>query len=381
MRRLCSTNDDEKGLETLLEISMPENVFTNTGMNAAKRWQQMRNLSMTHHARLTKWLTALSTTSDGGDGPKDKQFMYLLKIASSSFIPFQVQLDRTLEMPVKDGSIEASMAKYIVRHYIAATGGHTALNSVNSMSTVCQVNMTQSQILGDGQESPTTRHISDSGAFVLCQKNPNLWYLELVVSDSTVSAGSDGSVTWSQSSLKPSQCYRGPPRPLRRFFQGLDPRSTTNLFLSTVCVGEKVIMNEDCFILKLDTSQDILNGQSTANTEIMHHTIWGYFSQRTGLLIQFEDTRLVKMKSTRKTGDYYVYYETRMESSLEDYRQIDGINIAHYGKTVTTIDRYGHGENVRWKVEETCTVKEVEFNVCCLSTDSFLPPVDVKTEE
>ncbi|KVH91186.1 Protein of unknown function DUF620 [Cynara cardunculus var. scolymus] len=355
MRRLCSTNDDEKGLETLLEISMPENVFTNTGMNAAKRWQQMRNLSMTHHARLTKWLTALSTTSDGGDGPKDKQFMYLLKIASSSFIPFQVQLDRTLEMPVKDGSIEASMAKYIVRHYIAATGGHTALNSVNSMSTVCQVNMTQSQILGDGQESPTTRHISDSGAFVLCQKNPNLWYLELVVSDSTVSAGSDGS--------------------------GLDPRSTTNLFLSTVCVGEKVIMNEDCFILKLDTSQDILNGQSTANTEIMHHTIWGYFSQRTGLLIQFEDTRLVKMKSTRKTGDYYVYYETRMESSLEDYRQIDGINIAHYGKTVTTIDRYGHGENVRWKVEETCTVKEVEFNVCCLSTDSFLPPVDVKTEE
>lgn len=362
---------------------MPESVETNTGPNAAKKWHQMRNVSMTHHARLSKWLTALPTTPGGGDDdcPKGKQFMYLLKIASSSFIPFQVQRDHALELPVKDGSPEASMAKYIVQQYIAATGGHVALNSATSMYAVCQVTMAQNQIHGDGLESPTNRHSSESGAFVLWEKNPNLWYMELVVSNCTVSAGSDGIVTWSHSSLNPSQTYRGPPRPLRRFFQGLDPRSTTNLFLSTVCTGEKKIMNEDCFILKLDTSQDILNAQSTPNTEIVHHIIWGYFSQRTGLLIQFEDTRLVKMKSTKKNRDYHVYYETRMVSSLKDYRHVEGVNIAHYGKTVTTIDRYGHGEKERWQVEETCTVKEFEFNACCLSTDSFLPPVNVKTKE
>lgn len=140
-------------------------------------------------------------------------------------------------------------------------------------------------------------------------------------------------------------------------------------------------MDEDCFILKLETNQDILKLECKTNMETAHHIIQGYFSQKTGLLIQFEDTKLVKIKSTRKGCDQYVYYETSMESSLEDYRYVEGVNIAHYGKNVTSVYRYGQGTNARWKVEETCTIKELEFNICGLAVDSFLPPPDVETEE
>lgn len=382
MKKLCSynenNNDNENELEMVLEVSLPEEVFTKTTSDATKRWQRMFNLVRPQKDRAARWLTILSTINDR---PKDKQFLYFLKIAGSSCIPFQVQRDHALSLPVRDGSIEASTAKYIVQQYIAATGGLGALNSVSSMYSVGQVNMVQGQVNNDDQDKTIVTDSSESGAFMLWEKSPNLWYMELVVSGCKVSAGSDGTVTWSQSSLNPEQSSKGPPRPLRRFFQGLDPRSTVNLFLNAVCIGEKVIMNEDCFILKLDTCQDNLEEQSRANMETVHHIIRGYFSQKTGLLIQFEDTKLVKIKSTRKGGDQFVYYETSMESSLEDYRYIDGVNIAHYGKTIASIYRYGQGAKGRWKVEETCTIKEVEFNICGLANDSFLPPPDVKTEE
>ncbi|KAL8195966.1 hypothetical protein R6Q57_024966 [Mikania cordata] len=45
-----------------------------------------------------------------------------------------------------------------------------------------------------------------------------------------------------------------------------------NLFLNAVCIGRKLIMGENCFILKFDTSQDILKAQSKANIETTKHT-------------------------------------------------------------------------------------------------------------
>ncbi|XP_071714691.1 uncharacterized protein [Rutidosis leptorrhynchoides] len=200
----------------VLEVSLPEEVFTKTGSNATKRWQHLFKLMRPQKDRAERWLTTLGTIKDGS---KDKQFMYFLKIAGSSLIPFQVQLDHALSLPIRDGSIEASTAKYIVQQYTAATGGLAALNSVNSMYTVGEVNMVQGQINNDDQESTTTMNITESGAFMLWEKSPNLWYLELNVSGCKVSAGSDGTVTWSQSSFNPSQSSKGPPRPLRRFFQ------------------------------------------------------------------------------------------------------------------------------------------------------------------
>lgn len=60
----------------------------------------------------------------------------------------------------------------------------------------------------------------EMGGFVLWQKNPDLWCLELVVSGCKVICGSNGKVSWRHSSNN-QQCpiSSGPPRPLRRFLQ------------------------------------------------------------------------------------------------------------------------------------------------------------------
>ena len=47
------------------------------------------------------------------------------------------------------------------------------------------------------------------------------------------------------------------------FQLGLDPRATTiaNLFMDATCVGEKIINNEYCFILKIETGAAICEAQ------------------------------------------------------------------------------------------------------------------------
>ncbi|KAF8406416.1 hypothetical protein HHK36_008503 [Tetracentron sinense] len=372
MRKLCPNYDREDGLETVLEVPIPEEMFTSMGSNAALRWQNMHAMMKAQSAD-----NRLSSSSHLQSG-RSAELQFLLNVVGSPLIPLQVRLDHAVNRPIRDCSIEASTAKYIVQQYIAATGGPVALNSVNSMYAIGHVKMSASEF-HQGDESVKSRGNGEVGGFVLWQKNPDLWYLELVVSGCKVSAGSDGKVAWRQFSSQPSHASKGPPRPLRRFLQGLDPRSTANLFLDAVCIGEKIINNEDCFILKLETSQAMLEAQSSNRFEIIHHTIWGYFSQRTGLLIQFEDSKLLRMKAK---GDDSVFWETSMESVIEDYRYIDGINIAHSGRTLVTLFRYGAGSaNHKRKMEETWTIEEVDFNIWGLSMDCFLPPADLKKEQ
>ena len=163
------------------------------------------------------------------------------------------------------------------------------------------------------------------------------------------------------------------------FSQGLDPRSTANLFSNAVCMGEKVINNEDCFLLKLEAEPSTLRARSSNSVEIIRHTVWGCFSQKTGLLVQFEDTHLLRIKAS---GDESVYWETTMESLIEDYRPVDGINIAHSGRTSVSLFRFGDSSetHARTRMEETWMIEEVDFNIWGLSVDCFLPPGDLKKE-
>lgn len=157
-------------------------------------------------------------------------------------------------------------------------------------------------------------------------------------------------------------------------YQGLDPRCTANLFLEAECVGENKINEDLCFMLKLQAEQHFLQAQSTSNTEIVMHTVLGYFSQRTGLLIKFEDTKLVRMKAVK--GKDSVFWETNIESTIEDYRYVGGINIAHGGRTISTLYRYGAAHNHKQMIEETWCIEEIDFNIFGLSMDCFLPPSD-----
>ncbi|PIA55671.1 hypothetical protein AQUCO_00700172v1 [Aquilegia coerulea] len=368
MRKLCPNYDREDGLETVLEVPIPDEFFASTGTNSAIICQNMHQWIKNHS------MAKLATQTNVG---RNAELHLLLNVVGSPLIPLQVQLEHPVHYTFKDCSIEASTAKYIVQQYIAAVGGQQALSAVHSMAIMGEVKMSASEFR-PGDENVRMRGSGEIGGFVLWQKNPNLWYLELVVSGCKVSAGSDGKVTWRQLATQQSHATKGPPRPLRRFLQGLDPRATANLFSDAVCIGEKTIKNEDCFILKLDVSPTTLKARSSNNFEIIHHTIWGYFSQRSGLLIQFEDSHLVRMSARGED----IFWETSMESVIDDYRYVDAINVAHSGTTTVTLFRYGAGSaNHKRRMEETWKIEEVDFNVWGLSMDSFLPPADLKREQ
>ncbi|CAN8251360.1 unnamed protein product [Cochlearia groenlandica] len=363
MRKLCPNIDKDDGLETVLEVPIPEEMFTGMGNNVALRWQNMMTWMKAQTSE--KWSQPLIAS-------RINELRFLLYLVGSPLIPLQVQVGHSVHKPVKDCSIQASTAKYIVQQYIAATGGPAALNAVNSMCVTGQVKMTASEF-HQGDDSATNLKTKDEmGGFVLWQKDPDLWCLELVVSGCKVICGSNGRLSWRHSSNQQTPASTGTPRPLRRFLQGLDPRSTANLFIDATCIGEKIIDGEDCFILKLETSPAIREAQSGPNFEIIHHTIWGYFSQRSGLLIQFEDSRLLRMR-TKEDED--VFWETSAESVMDDYRYVDNVNIAHGGKTSVTVFRYGEASaNHRRQMTEKWRIEEVDFNVWGLSVDHFLPP-------
>ena len=165
------------------------------------------------------------------------------------------------------------------------------------------------------------------------------------------------------------------------FEQGLDPRSTANLFNNSICIGEKTVNNEECFTLKLEAEPTSLRARSSNNVEIIQHTLWGYFSQRTGLLVQLQDSYMLKLKSSSE-GET-IFWETNMESLIQDYRTVDGIQIAHAGKTCVSLSRFGEGphSHSRTRMEETWKIEEVDFNFKGLSMDCFLPPSDLKRGE
>ncbi|KAI4314863.1 hypothetical protein L6164_027729 [Bauhinia variegata] len=285
MRKLCPSLDKDDGLETILEIPIPEEMFTSMGTNLELRWQTM----------LT-WMKA-QTAEKLAFPPIAARFNELrfqLYLVGSPLLPLQVQVGDSIHRRVRYSSIEASTANYIVQQYIAATGGQPALSAVQSMNITGQVKISASDFHQTSNEN--------------------------------VCCGSNGKTSWRHSSNQETPTSRGPPRPLRRFLQGFDPRAAANLFLDAACIGEKIINDEDCFILKLETSPAMREAQSGPNFEIIHHTLWGYFSQRSGLLVQFEDSRLISMTTKNKED---VFWETSTESVMEDYRYVDGVNVAH----------------------------------------------------
>ncbi|KAL2905577.1 Leukemia inhibitory factor receptor, partial [Bienertia sinuspersici] len=350
MRKLCPNLDKEDALETILEVPIPEEMFNNMGNNVTLRCQNMQ-----------QWMKA--QTSDKWSSPvllgRVNELRFILHHVGSPLIPLQIHIDK-IGRPVKDSSIQTSTAKYIVQQYIAATGGQTAISSIQSMCVIGHAKI-EATAFHLGDQAAKGKNTEEAGGFVVWQKNPNLWCLEFVVSGCKVYSGSNGKLSWRQSTNQSS---------------GLDPRATANLFIDAVCIGEKVINNEDCFILKLETSQATLDAQCEPHYEIIHHTLWGYFSQRSGLLLQFGDSRMLCLKNDveNDSGDG-VFWEISAESLIEDYRYVDGVNIAHSGKTSVRVFRYGEqSANHQREIEETWNIDEVGFNIWGLDSDFFMPP-------
>lgn len=158
--------------------------------------------------------------------------------------------------------------------------------------------------------------------------------------------------------------------------QGLDPKSTASMFAKAQCLGEKRIGDDDCFVLKVAADQATVVERSDGPAEVIRHVLYGYFSQRSGLLVYMEDSHLTRVQAP---GADTVYWETTIGSSIEDYREVDGMLIAHGGRSLATVFRFGEVsmQHCRTRMEEAWRVDDVVFNVPGLSVDYFIPPADI----
>ncbi|KAL9415269.1 hypothetical protein AB3S75_043535 [Citrus x aurantiifolia] len=305
----------------------------------------------------------------------------LLGVMGAPLAPVHVSDNDPLpHLSIKDTPIETSSAQYILQQYTAASGGQKLQNSIRNAYAMGKVRMVASEFETAARtvKNRNATRCAESGGFVLWQMNPDMWYVELAVGGSKVHAGCNGKLVWRHTPWLGAHTAKGPVRPLRRALQGLDPRTTASMFADARCIGEKKINGEDCFILKLCADPQTLKARSEGPAEIIRHVLFGYFSQKTGLLVYMEDSHLTRIQSN---GGDAVYWETTINSFLDDYRPVEGIMIAHSGRSVVTLFRFGEVamSHSKTKMEEAWTIEEVAFNVPGLSVDCFIPPADLRS--
>ncbi|OMO64415.1 hypothetical protein CCACVL1_21772 [Corchorus capsularis] len=311
---------------------------------------------------------------------KRSDLRLLLGVLGAPLAPVHVSsLEPFPHLSIKDTPIESSSAQYILQQYTAASGGQRLQNSIHNAYAMGRVRMIASEFETANKvtRNRNSSKAAESGGFVLWQMNPDMWYVELALGGSKVHAGCNGKLVWRHTPWLGAHAAKGPVRPLRRALQGLDPRTTASMFTNARCIGEKKINGEDCFILKLCADPATLKARSEGPAEIIRHVLFGYFSQKTGLLVHLEDSHLTRIQNN---GGDAVYWETTINSFLEDYRPVEGIMIAHSGRSVVTLFRFGDTamSHTRTRMEEAWVIEEVAFNVPGLSMDCFIPPAEIR---
>ncbi|KAL6494683.1 hypothetical protein OROGR_031483 [Orobanche gracilis] len=324
---------------------------------------------------------SVAITENGCGGSKRSDLRLLLGVMGAPLAPVHVSTTDPLpHLSIKDTPIETSSAHYIIQQYTAASGGQKLQNSIKNAYAMGKLKMAVSEFETATKvvKNRNASRASESGGFILWQMNPDMWYVELAVGGSKVHAGCNGKLVWRHTPWLGAHTAKGPVRSLRRAHQGLDPRATASMFIDSICIGEKIINGEDCFILKLAADPQTLKARSEGPAEIIRHVLFGYFSQKTGLLVHMEDSHLTRIQSN---GGEAVYWETTINSFLDDYRPVEGIMIAHSGRSVVTLFRFGEMamSHTKTRMEEAWTIEEVAFNVPGLSMDCFIPPTDLRS--
>ncbi|RWR82959.1 Soluble secretory phospholipase A2 receptor [Cinnamomum micranthum f. kanehirae] len=326
-------------------------------------------------------MSSSSSSAASSSANRRSDLRLLLGVMGAPLGPVHVSAaDPLPHLSIKDTPIETSSAQYILQQYTAASGGQRLQSSIHNAYAMGKVKMVASEF-ETATKVMKTRNASraaESGGFVLWQMTPDMWYVELAVGGSKVHAGCNGKVVWRHTPWLGAHAAKGPVRPLRRALQGLDPRTTASMFADARCIGEKKVNGEDCFILKLSADPQTLKARSEGPAEIIRHVLFGYFSQRTGLLLHMEDSHLTRIQSN---GGDAVYWETTINSFLDDYRPVEGIMIAHSGRSIVTLFRFGEMamSHTKTRMEEVWSIEEVAFNVPGLSMDCFIPPADIRS--
>lgn len=310
---------------------------------------------------------------------KRQDLRLLLGVLGCPLAPIPISNNSVSRLHIKDIPLETSTAYYIIQQYLAATGCSKHQGScAKNMYTSGMVKLVRCETeISTGKNVRTMGSRSgENGCFVLWQMSPGMWSLELAVGGHKVVAGSDGKIVWRHTPWLGTHAAKGPQRPLRRIIQGLDPKSTAGLFAKAQCLGEKRIGDDDCFVLKVAADRAAVMERNEGPAEVIRHVLYGYFSQKSGLLIYMEDSHLTRVHSADNDS---VYWETTIGSSIGDYRDVDGVLIAHQGRTVATVFRFGETsmQHTRTRMEEMWRIHDVVFNVPGLSIDSFIPPADI----
>ncbi|KAM7261548.1 hypothetical protein ACFE04_020625 [Oxalis oulophora] len=277
----------------------------------------------------------------------------------------------------------SSSAQYIIQHFMAATGCRKLVGRVKNIYVTGKVTMATtdelgSSSIGSASVGSSNNGLSQKGCFVMWQMEPNKWLIELVLGGHKVVAGSDGHVAWRHTPWLGAHAAKGGVRPLRRTHQGLDPVAISAIFSTAQYMGEKRITGVDCFVLKLSANQSDLANRSDSTAEMIKHVMFGYFSQRSGLLVYLEDSYLTRIQCL---GSFPTYWETTMSTKIGDYRMVEGTMIAHTGHTRVIITQFG--DNLKsnhvsvTRMEENWTIDDVAFDVPGLSLDCFIPPTEV----
>lgn len=311
---------------------------------------------------------------------KRSDLRLLLGVLGAPLAPVHVSANDPLpHLSIKDTPIETSSAQYILQQYMAACGGAKLQSTIHNAYAMGKLKMLASDVETPDKviKNRSSSKAAESGGFVLWQMNPDMWYVELALGGSKVHAGSNGKLVWRHTPWLGAHAAKGPVRPLRRVLQGLDPKTTASMFTNARCIGEKNINGEDCFILKLCADPQTLKARSEGPAEIIRHVLFGYFSQKTGFLVVLEDSHLTRIQTN---GGDAVYWETTINSYIDDYRPVEGIMIAHSGRSVVTLFRFGETamSHTKTRMEEAWTIEEVAFNVPGLSMDCFIPPAELR---
>ncbi|KAK4439531.1 hypothetical protein Salat_0288000 [Sesamum alatum] len=351
------------------------------GYKKESSWELIREWFRTH--RNVPGGTAAFSSSMSLYGPnvspaKRQDLRLLLGVLGCPLAPIPISNHPVSRLHIKDIPLETSTAYYIIQQYLAATGCSKQQTCAKNMYTSGMVKLVRCETeISTGKNVRTMGSRSgENGCFVLWQMSPGMWSLELAVGGHKVVAGSDGKIVWRHTPWLGTHAAKGPQRPLRRIIQGLDPKSTAGLFAKAQCLGEKRIGDDDCFVLKVAADRAAVMERNEGPAEVIRHVLYGYFSQKSGLLIYMEDSHLTRVHSPDNDS---VYWETTIGSSIGDYRDVDGVLIAHQGRTVATVFRFGETsmQHTRTRMEEMWRIHDVVFNVPGLSIDSFIPPADI----
>lgn len=147
-------------------------------------------------------------------------------------------------------------------------------------------------------------------------------------------------------------------------------------------MGEKRIGDDECFVLKVAADREAVVERNEGPAEVIRHVLYGYFCQKSGLLIYLEDSHLTRVHTPNNNGDT-VYWETTIGSSIGSYRDVDGVLMAHQGRSIATVFRFGElsMQHYRTRMEEIWRIDDIVFNVPGLSMDHFIPPADILENE